>query len=339
MVHSVCPVGLGGRVHSQLVGQNATRHPTLHLRQALGTCASRQSRATAFTVTRCLSRGRQQQSVACSAAAANISLPSPDGGSIPFNPSPEGSAFLARIKGFLFYSFTLLLSVPLFVSMLVMTPFVLLFDKYRRSAQHFVNNVWAKASTTPFYGVKIEGAENLPPPDQPAVYVSNHQSFLDIFTLFHLNRSFKFVSKTSNFLIPIIGWSMFLTGHVRLNRMDKRSQLNCLKECGRLLGLGCSVLFFPEGTRTTDGKMAAFKKGAFSIAAKSKVPVVPVTLIGTGKLMPNGKEYMMYNGSVTMIVHPPVQPKKADDMLRETRDAIASRLPAAAVHPQLATKE
>lgn len=49
-------------------------------------------------------------------------------------------------------------------------------------------------------------------------------------------------------------------GHVRLNRMDKRSQLNCLKECGRLLGLGCSVLFFPEGTRTTDGKMAAFKK-------------------------------------------------------------------------------
>jgi len=49
-------------------------------------------------------------------------------------------------------------------------------------------------------------------------------------------------------------------GHVKLNRMDKRSQLNCLKECGRLLGLGCSVLFFPEGTRTKDGKMAAFKK-------------------------------------------------------------------------------
>ena len=177
--------------------------------------------------------------------------------------------------------------------------------------------------------------------------------------------------------------------------MDKRSQLNCLKECGRLLGLGCSVLFFPEGTRTTDGKMAAFKKarpcfnisvfvaqcclfttdlhctrscflnilfsisstighactskhfchhllhlqGAFSIAAKSKVPVVPVTLIGTGKLMPNGKEYMVYNGSVTMIVHPSVQPQKADEMLRETRDAIASRLPAAAVHPQLSTKE
>ena len=52
-------------------------------------------------------------------------------GSIPFNPAPEGSAFLASIKGFLFYTFTLILSVPLFISMLVMTPFVLLFDKYR----------------------------------------------------------------------------------------------------------------------------------------------------------------------------------------------------------------
>lgn len=54
--------------------------------------------------------------------------------------------------------------------------------------------------------------------------------------------------------------ALHAAGHVRLNRMDKRSQMACLKECGRLLGLGCSVLFFPEGTRTTDGKMAAFKK-------------------------------------------------------------------------------
>ncbi len=182
-----------------------------------------------------------------------------------------------------------------------------------------------------------------------------------------------------------------VAGHVKLNRMDKRSQLNCLKECGRLLGLGCSVLFFPEGTRTKDGKMAAFKKvcmvssclfsqhtpayfwcnlsalqkmlcsiehrlrhtqiaviaesvckylqGAFSIAAKAKVPVVPVTLVGTGKLMPNGKENMVYNGSVRMIVHPAVQPTKADQMLLETRNAIASRLPAEAVLPQLSTKE
>jgi 1-acyl-sn-glycerol-3-phosphate acyltransferase len=72
----------------------------------------------------------------------------------------------------------------------------------------------------------------------------------DIYSLFHLNRPFKFISKTSNFLIPIIGWSMFLTGHVRLNRVDRRSQLECLKACGELLKRNAPVLFFPEGTRS-----------------------------------------------------------------------------------------
>lgn len=96
--------------------------------------------------------------------------------------------------------------------MLLLAPLVALFDSKRRRAQHFVNDWWAKASTAPFYRVRIVGAEKLPKADQPAVYVANHQSFLDIYTLFWLGRPFKFISKTSNFLIPIIGWSMFLTG-------------------------------------------------------------------------------------------------------------------------------
>ncbi len=140
--------------------------------------------------------------------------------------------------------------------------------------------------------------ENLPAVQQPAVYVANHLSFLDIFSLFHLNRPFKFISKTSNFFIPIIGWSMFLTGHIMINRTDKKSQLQCLKQCGVVLSEGASVLFFPEGTRSDDGKMHAFKKGAFSVAAKAKVPVVPITLVNTGDRMPNGHEYLLYPGQV-----------------------------------------
>ena len=96
--------------------------------------------------------------------------------------------------------------------MLVLAPVVALLDPKRRRAQHFVNDWWAKASTAPFYRVRIVGAEKLPKANEPAVYVANHQSFLDIYTLFWLGRPFKFISKTSNFLIPIIGWSMFLTG-------------------------------------------------------------------------------------------------------------------------------
>ncbi|KAK9843662.1 hypothetical protein WJX81_001549 [Elliptochloris bilobata] len=236
---------------------------------------------------------------------------------------------VASMRGFCFYLSTFTLALPLFVTMLLLAPFVALFDRHRQLAQHWVNNIWAKVSTSLFYRTQVEGRENLPANDEPAVYVANHQSFLDIFSLFHLDRSFKFISKTSNFYIPIVGWSMFLTGHVMLNRMDRRSQLKCLGDCRELLQQGASVLFFPEGTRSKDGRMADFKKGAFSIAAKAGVPVVPVTLVGTGRLMPNGQESRLFGGGARVVVHPRIPPSKdADAMAAAARAVIAESLPA-----------
>lgn len=259
--------------------------------------------------------------VSCRASAAAEAIPLP-------SDSDSKSSTAAKLRGLGFYLWTILLAVPLFVTMLLMAPFVFLFDRFRRLWQHKVNNVWARASTSPWYSIKMEGLHNLPPETTTAVYVANHQSFLDIFSLFHLGRPFKFVSKTSNFLIPIVGWSMFLTGHVMINREDKRSIMRCLGDCRGLLGKGASVLFFPEGTRSKDGKMAAFKKGAFSVAVKTGVPVVPITLIGTGALMPNGQEAKLYSGdAVRIIVHPPITSNNANTLMNEARAAIASRLP------------
>lgn len=242
--------------------------------------------------------------------------------------------WLAAIRAGFFYTTTFAFAVPLFIVMLILYPMVMLFDRFRRRAEHAVNTLWAKLTTLFYYPVKIRGQENLPSHDQAAVYVSNHLSFLDIYTLFHLHRDFKFISKTSNFLIPIIGWSMFLTGHVMINRVDRRSQLECLKACGELLKRGASVLFFPEGTRSNDGKMHAFKKGAFSVAAKAKVPVVPITLKGTGDLMPNKKEYLLYPGKVEVVIHSPIPPSDADTMMKASYDVIASELPPELVAPQ-----
>jgi len=240
------------------------------------------------------------------------------------------SNVFSRIRALLFGLWTFSLAIPLFIIMLTLAPIVMLTDKYRRLAEHYVNNIWAMISTTPFYSVQVIGRENLPSSSSPAVYVANHQSFMDIYSLFHLQRPFKFISKTSNFLIPIVGWSMFLTGHVMLNRVDRRSQLKCLSTCIELLQKqGCSVLFFPEGTRSKDKVMAGFKKGAFSVAVKAGVPVVPITLVGTGDVMPSGRESHMYAGNVKLIVHPPIPTKgqDADQVCETARKVIAGSLP------------
>ncbi|ESW15016.1 hypothetical protein PHAVU_007G037000 [Phaseolus vulgaris] len=232
----------------------------------------------------------------------------------------------SKVRGACFYVVTAFSAIFLFVLMLAGHPLVLLFDRHRRKFHHFVAKVWAALTVAPFFKIEFEGMENLPPPDTPAVYVSNHQSFLDIYTLLTLGRSFKFISKTGIFLFPIIGWAMFLLGVIPLKRMDSRSQLDCLKRCMDLIKKGASVFFFPEGTRSKDGKLGTFKKGAFSVAAKTNAPLVPITLIGTGQIMPAGKEGIVNVGSVKVVIHKPIIGKESDMLCEEARKAIASVL-------------
>jgi 1-acyl-sn-glycerol-3-phosphate acyltransferase len=220
----------------------------------------------------------KQHMVRCqSMAGASMPQSSPDESF----PTATDVTLAQKVRAIFFYVTTFVVAAPLFVLMLVLHPFVLLFDKHRRKAHHLVNK---------------------------------------------LGRPFKFISKTSNFLIPIIGWSMYLTGHVPLKRMDKRSQMECLKTCLELVKQGVSVLFFPEGTRSVDGKMAAFKKGAFTVAAKGGVPVVPISLIGTGNLMPNGLEWSLRPGCVKVVIHHPLEGSNADQLCEESRAIIADTL-------------
>nr|GMC68570.1 1-acyl-sn-glycerol-3-phosphate acyltransferase 1, chloroplastic [Ipomoea batatas] len=240
-------------------------------------------------------------------------------------PLPE-LQFGSKIRGIGFYAATAFSAFFLFVLMLAAHPFVLCFDRYRRKIHHLVAMVWATLTVSPFYKIEVKGLENLPPDDTPAVFVSNHQSFLDIYTLLTLGRSFKFISKTAIFLFPIIGWAMYLMGTIPLRRMDTRSQLDCLKRCMDLVTKGASVFFFPEGTRSKDGKLGVFKKGAFSIAAKTGVPVVPITLLGTGKIMPAGMEGRLNCGSVKVVIHQPIEGNNPEALCSEARNVISNQL-------------
>ncbi|GLU01345.1 hypothetical protein SLE2022_186570 [Rubroshorea leprosula] len=232
----------------------------------------------------------------------------------------------SKVRGICFYAVTAIAGILLIGPMLAAHPFVLLLDQYRRKIQHHIAKMWALLTVTPFIKIEFEGLDNLPSSDTPAVYVSNHQSFLDIYTLLTLGRSFKFISKTSIFLFPIIGWAMFMMGVIPLKRMDSRSQLECLKRCMDLIKKGASVFFFPEGTRSKDGKLGVFKKGAFSVAAKTGVPVVPMTLIGTGKIMPAGMEGILNLGSVRVVIHKPISGSDPQTLCDEARNRIADAL-------------
>ncbi|KAK3189662.1 hypothetical protein Dsin_029223 [Dipteronia sinensis] len=234
--------------------------------------------------------------------------------------------FGSKVRGMCFYAVTSVIAIFLIVPMLVGHPLVLLLDRYRRKFHHFIAKLWAILTVSPFLKVEIEGLENLLLPDTPAVYVSNHQSFLDIYILLTLGRNFKFISKTGIFLFPVIGWAMSMLSIIPLKRMNSRSQLECLKKCMALIKNGSSVFFFPEGTRSKDGTLGAFKKGAFTVASKTGAPMVPMTLMGTGKIMPYGMEGILNTGSVKVVIHKPIQGSDPTVLCSEARKTILDTL-------------
>src|SRR5580698_9951702 len=137
----------------------------------------------------------------------------------------------------------------------------------------------------PMWRLHVEGRENV---DRKKAYVfcSSHQSAGDIPVLFGLFLPFKFVSKSSNFKAPFLGWNMALNRYVPLVRGDRGSVTKMMTTCRSWLDRGVSVLMFPEGTRSKTGELLPFKPGAFALAKEANVPVVPIVISGTIEAVP-----------------------------------------------------
>jgi len=160
------------------------------------------------------------------------------------------------------------------------------FDR-RLVALHRFTCFWASLYTwlNPAWAVQVIGREKIRP-DVAYVMVANHQSLLDILVLFRLFRHFKWVSKIENFRIPFIGWNMSLNRYIKLRRGDRASIASMMRACEQALAGGNSIMMFPEGTRSTDGRLRAFKPGAFALAQRMRVPLLPIVLEGTGNALP-----------------------------------------------------
>jgi 1-acyl-sn-glycerol-3-phosphate acyltransferase len=143
----------------------------------------------------------------------------------------------------------------------------------------------AMTHVNPFWDIDLEGPfpEN---PRNPYVAVSNHFSQADPPIIARVPWEMKWVAKAELFRIPIAGWLLRLSGDISVDRSDKRSRAQVLDTAASYLQARCSVMFFPEGTRSRDGRVRQFSDGAFRLAIKEGVPVLPIAIDGTHRALP-----------------------------------------------------
>jgi len=123
----------------------------------------------------------------------------------------------------------------------------------------------------------------------PCVFIANHQSIVDVWVMLTLGPpNTRFVAKRELFRIPILGWALAATGCISIDRSNRKRAIRSLHEAGERIRAGRSVVLFPEGSRSRDGRLAPFKKGAFHLALTAGVPVVPVAITGSFEVAPPG---------------------------------------------------
>ena len=179
-------------------------------------------------------------------------------------------------------------------------------------------------------GVEVEGAERLEP-GRTYVFVANHQSLFDTPIVFgHLPASFRILYKRSLNRIPFLGWHLFLAGHIGVERENPTKARESLERAVGRVRNGTSVVLFPEGTRSYDGRMANFKKGSFRLAIQAGAPVVPLTIVDSYLVMRRG-EVTVHPRKVRLVISEPIPVEDLDDadiqgLAERTREAVGAVL-------------
>ncbi len=199
-----------------------------------------------------------------------------------------------------------------------------LFDSQGRW-QHAFARIWSwLILRTSGIRTRAEGLENLTGL-KTAIYCANHQSAMDIPILFvNLPVQFRFVAKRSLFKLPFLGWHLSRSGHIAVDRGRPKGARMSLDAAAEKIRAGSSVLLFPEGHRSRDGKLLLFRSGSFYLAIQSGVPIVPITLNGTRAVL-KPDTYHVRSGLTEMIVHPAIA---TNTLTRDDVDALAAKVKA-----------
>lgn len=178
--------------------------------------------------------------------------------------------------------------------------------------------------------VKIVGRENIDK-HTSYVFVANHQGAFDIWAIYgYLNHNFKWLMKAGLEKIFMVGPACRKSGHVFVDDSSLTSIRSTIADSESKLKGGMSLVIFPEGSRSWDGKMIPFKRGAFMLAAEFKLPVVPITIDGSFKAMPR-YTYACHPGTIVLTIHRPIYPGERGfntrQLMAQCRETIQGSLP------------
>ncbi len=202
-----------------------------------------------------------------------------------------------------------------------------------KAANRYVGASWGRLLCwlTPVR-VTVEGIENADP-SRTYVVVCNHQSQYDILLVYGwLKLDLKWVLKQELRKVPGVGIGSEKAGHIFVERGNPEQTKKAVSEALEDIGGGVGILFFAEGTRSPDGKLRPFKKGAFRVATSQQLPILPITIVGTREIQ-RPRSMMICPGRVRMVIHPAIEMSNEKetcsihDLMMHTRTTIASALP------------
>ncbi|MEL7834546.1 lysophospholipid acyltransferase family protein [Fodinibius sp. Rm-B-1B1-1] len=182
----------------------------------------------------------------------------------------------------------------------------------------------------PNWQIKITGYENIDD-RRPYVMVCNHLSQADIPLISNLPWEMKWVAKKELFETPVVGWMMTLAGDISVDRRASNRREQTFKQATHYLNNNCSVMFFPEGTRSRDGNLNRFKAGAFDLAIKEQKPILPMVIDGTQNTLPKRSWKFGVAKQIKLKILDPIPTEGLDrsdirSLTKEVRQAILDQL-------------
>jgi 1-acyl-sn-glycerol-3-phosphate acyltransferase len=227
-----------------------------------------------------------------------------------------------------------LLVFPLFIVLTILFSLIAILVALVDSSgnrSHQAASLWATLILI-LSGVRVRVTNlNLLTPGRPYILAANHRSAFDIFALLSkIKIQFRWLAKESLFKVPVFGWAMKRAGYIPIDRSNAKKAYQSLIQAAEKIKAGTSILIFPEGTRQDAVTLGEFKSGGFHLALKSRQPIVPVSIRGSGQILPkNG--FWIQPGTIRITVGDPIPTegytsKNMNELMEKVREGIVRNL-------------